>query len=133
MPTRSEALVLFERRRRAWLDEDVEGYLALWHPDVEFSSPMHDPPIRGREAYAALVRASQSAVRPVRFDIAHVAVDGPTVLAQWSITVARRADGREVTWHGMSACEIHEGLITVWREYWNPADLAAAAGPAREP
>ncbi|HLK10023.1 MAG TPA: nuclear transport factor 2 family protein [Candidatus Binatia bacterium] len=125
MPTHAEAAALFERRRLAWLAGDLDGYLALWHPDVVFASPVHDPPICGREAYAAVVRRSYAALRPLRFDVARLAVAGAAVLAEWSILVERRADARPVGWRGMSACEIEGGLIRDWREYWNPADLAA--------
>ena len=39
--THAEAAAVFERRRRAWVAGDIDAYLALWHPDVEFASPMH--------------------------------------------------------------------------------------------
>lgn len=124
--THAEAAALFERRRRAWVAGDVDAYLALWHPDVEFSSPMHEPPLRGLEAYAALVRRSHEMVRPVAFDIHHLAVHGHVILAEWTITAARRTDGRLVTWRGMSRCTMRDGLIVSWKEYWNPAELAGA-------
>ena len=128
MPSHDEAVALFERRRQAWLREDIDGYLGLWHPDCEFGSPMHQPPLRGRDAFAALVRQSNSAARPVRFDIRHLAVDGEVVLAEWDIGIAGRQDGREVAWSGMSVCVIRDGLIVRWREYWNPADLGLGRG-----
>jgi len=124
MPTHEEAVALFERRRQAWLAEDVETYLALWAEDMRFQSPVHPEPLRGRAAFAALVRQSLAFSRPVRFDFHHIAVAGPMVLAEWSIAVERRADGQPMAWDGMSAAEIHAGRIAWWREYWNPADLA---------
>ena len=123
MLTRDEALALFERRRRAWLDEDVDGYLALWAEDMTFQSPVHVEPLRGRSAFAELVRRSLAFARPVRFDFSHLAVHERFVLAEWTITVERRADGGETSWRGMSVADIREGLIHAWREYWNPADL----------
>lgn len=128
MPSLDEAVALFERRRHAWLREDLDGYLALWHPDCEFGSPMHWPPLRGREAFAALVRQSNLAARPVRFDIRHLAVTGEVVLAEWEIAIAPRQGGPDVGWSGMSVCVIRDGLIERWREYWNPADLGIARG-----
>jgi uncharacterized protein (TIGR02246 family) len=123
MPTREEAVALFDRRRRAWLAEDLEGYLALWADDVTFGAPSHREPLRGRSAYAALVRRSLDVARPVRFDIHHLAVHGPIVLAEWTIAVERRDGGRRVEWSGMSVAEVRDGLIHVWREYWDPADV----------
>ena len=123
MLTRDQALALFERRRQAWLREDLEGYLALWAPDMTFGSPMHPEPLQGRPAFADLVRRSHAAARPVSFDLSHLAVWESTVLAEWSLSMARRDDGRRIAWRGMSVCEVRDGLITVWREYWNPADV----------
>jgi uncharacterized protein (TIGR02246 family) len=123
MLTHDQAVALFERRRQAWLAEDVDAYLALWASDMTFTSPVHVDGLRGRAAFAELVRRSLAAVRPLRFEIEHVAVAGSVVLAEWSIAVERRTDGREVAWSGRSACEMRDGLITSWREYWDPRRL----------
>jgi uncharacterized protein (TIGR02246 family) len=123
----ADATALFDQRRRAWLDEDIDAYLALWSEDMTFRSPVHAEPLRGRDAFAALVRASAARTRPVRFDFHHLAVVGDAVLAEWTITVARRDDGREVTWDGMSVCGLRAGRIAWWREYWNPMDLSGLA------
>ena len=123
MPSVADAVVLFEKRRAAWLQEDLDGYLALWADDMTFQSPVHSEPLRGREAFAALVRQSSQLTRPLRFDFAHIAVHGDMVLAEWTIAVERRDDGRRIEWRGMSIAEIRDGLIVMWREYWNPLAL----------
>jgi uncharacterized protein (TIGR02246 family) len=124
MPTREEALALFERRRRAWLAEDLDAYLALWAEDMRFQSPVHAEPLRGRAAFADLVARSFARARPVSFDFTHVAVHGAMVLAEWTIAMEHRDTRRRIVWSGMSVAEIREALIRTWREYWNPADLA---------
>ena len=85
---------------------------------------MHQPPLRGREAFAQLVRQSMAIMRPVAFDVRHLAVQGKTLLAEWKIAAVHRESGQRVEWEGMSVAEIDDGRITRWREYWNPADLA---------
>ena len=122
MPTRDEAMALFDRRRRAWLAEDVDAYLALWADDLRFRSPSHAEPI-GRAAFVELVRSSYARARPLRFEVTHLAVDGDTVLAEWVIAMSARADGRRIEWWGMSVADMRGGLIHDWREYWNPADM----------
>ena len=124
MPTHAEAVTLFERRRQAWLREDLTGYLDLWADDMSFASPVHTEPLCGRDAFGDLVRQSLAFSRPLRFNVERVAVDGDWVLAEWEITIVRRVDGREITWRGMSVCRIRDGRITEWREYWNPTALA---------
>src|SRR5262249_42799039 len=123
MVTYDEAVRLFDRRRRAWLAEDVEGYLALWAENMTFQSPVHAEPLQGRAAFAALVRQSVAFSRPGRFDFEHIAVHGALVLAPWSLAIERRDSAKRLEWRGMSVAEIHDGLIHTWREYWNPAAL----------
>ena len=123
MPSHEEAVELFERRRKAWLDEDADAYLALWAEDMTFRSPVHDEPLREKPAYEKLIRRSLEMVRPVAFTVHHIAVHGDLVLAEWDAEIEWRTDGRRSAWRGMSVCEIRDGLITEWREYWNPADF----------
>ena len=122
MPTHDEALALFERRRDAWLREDVDAYLALWDPEMRFQSPVHAEPI-GRAAFGELVRRSLAAARPREFEFTHIAVAGDMVLAEWRIAIEGRGDGRRIEWWGMSVAEIRAGRIRSWREYWNPRDV----------
>jgi limonene-1,2-epoxide hydrolase len=122
--TYDEAADLFDRRRNAWLGEDVEAYLAMWAEDMTFQSPLHQPPLRGREAFARLVRQSMAIMKPEAFDVRHLAVRGRTLLAEWRIAAVHRDSGQHVEWEGMSVADIEDGRIKRWREYWNPADLA---------
>lgn len=122
---RAEAVDLFERRRQAWLREDAGAYLALFSDDVVLQVPGREP-VAGIDAYAALVRTSLAHVRPVAFDFHQLAVHGDVVLAEWTIDLEVRADGRPISYRGMSVCEIAEGRIRTWREYYDPADLRPA-------
>ena len=124
--THDEAVALFDRRRAAWLREDLRAYLDCFTDDLVFGSPAHDPPLDGRAAFAALVERSSTALRPVRFDVHAVATHGDLVLAEWTIEMAARADGRRIAWRGMSTARYREKRIAVWREYWDPAALARA-------
>ncbi len=123
MLTYADAIALFEKRRVAWLQEDLDTYLALWAEDMTFQSPVHHEPLRGRDAFGELVRQSSQITRPLRFDFAHIAVQADLVLAEWVIAVERRDDHRRLEWRGMSIAEIRDGMIVMWREYWNPMAL----------
>ena len=48
--THAEATALFDRRREAWLREDLPAYLACFAEDLVFGSPVHDPPLREKMA-----------------------------------------------------------------------------------
>src|SRR5262249_59141372 len=125
----AEARVLFARRVDAWLREDMDAYLACWADDMTFGSPSHPQPLQGRAAYAALVRGSATAIRPVRFDVAHLAVQGDVVLAEWEIDAEHRATGARLCWRGMSAAGYRGGRIGWWREDWEPARPTPSSAP----
>ena len=125
MPSHAEATALFDRRREAWLREDLAAYLDCFAEELIFASPVHVPPLEGRAAFAELVRGSSAAMRPCSFEVHALAVHGEQVLAEWTIVVEARADGRRIRWRGMSIATYRAGRIATWREYWNPADLAA--------
>jgi len=122
MADRDSALALFEHRRAAWLGEDVDAYLACFDDDLTLETPT-GPPVQGIVAYAAMVRRSLRAIRPVSFEFHALAVDGPLVLAEWTIELAVRADGRQIAYRGMSICELAGAKIRWWREYYDPAAL----------
>ena len=120
--THADAVALFERRRDAWVAGDLDAYLALFAPDLVIDIPRRDR-IVGRDAYAELVRVSHEHVVPVRFEFHHLAVYGSIVLSEWTIEIERRDGGERVTYDGMSRCELRDGLIASWREYYDPAQL----------
>ena len=126
MVSRAEALECFERRRAAWLAGDIEGYLDCWVDDLVLETPGRA--IRGRDEYRTLLERSLAWAEPREFVFHHLAVDGDAVLADWTISVARRTDGLVVEWRGMSAAELRDGRIVWWREYYeDPGALAQLA------
>jgi len=135
--TLAEAQALFDRRRAAWLAEDVAAYLDCFAEDVELEVPGRT--VRGHSEYEAMVRSSFAWARPVEFEFHHLAVGEPdetslamstsgVVMADWTITAERRRDGVAVQWRGMSVCGIGDGRIRWWREYYeDPVALGRAA------
>jgi uncharacterized protein (TIGR02246 family) len=120
--SREEVAALFERRRRAWLDGDLDGYLACWTDDMAIVTPRRLEPLRGKDAYAALARRAFEEGRPRRLDFHHLAVDGDVVLCEFT-GEGERPDGSRFAWDGMGRGILRDGLIAEWREYWDPADF----------
>jgi hypothetical protein len=121
-----------------WLGRRVKGFILLAALIVMFGLGLalqgrlfpfeFSQPLVGLAAFGDLVRASAAATRPVSFEVHALAVHGDQVLAEWTITVEARAGGRRIRWRGMSVAAYRaDGRIATWREYWNPADLAAAS------
>jgi uncharacterized protein (TIGR02246 family) len=120
------ARAVFERRRAAWLAEDLDEYLACFAEDVVLDVPGRT--IRGRAEYEPMARGSFAWARPLSFDFHHLGTDGDIVFADWTIAVERRSDGMRVEWRGMSVCELSDGKIVWWREYYeDPVALGKAA------
>jgi limonene-1,2-epoxide hydrolase len=127
MADAKEAHAVFDRRRAAWLGEDVDGYLDCWVDDLVLETPGREP-VRGRDAYEAMVRQSFAWAKPNAFEFHHIAVDGDIVFADWTISVERRHDAKVIEWCGMSVAELRDGRIVWWREYYDdPQALATAA------
>lgn len=117
---------VFERRRTAWLAEDLDAYLACFAEDVVLDVPGRT--VRGHAEYEPMARGSFAWARPVSFEFHHLAADGDIVFADWTITVERRSDSTRIEWRGMSVCELRDGVIAWWREYYeDPGALAKAA------
>jgi ketosteroid isomerase-like protein len=115
---------VFMRRVAAWLAADLDAYMDCWHDDMVIELPSGR--IEGKERYARLVRAGFDWAEPVAFDVHHlafedgrdIAEDGRDIaLADWTIRARRRDDGVEVSWQGLSVCELGAGRIVWWREH----------------
>lgn len=126
-----KAVALFERRRDAWLSEDLDAYLSLFDPGLVYQGPVGEP-VYGRDNYGDLVRRSYKAVRPVSFDFHEIAVHDTRVLAEATITFELRANGRRLSYRYMSICDIKDGLITWWREYYDTSHLNRGSGESEE-
>ena len=68
----------FDRRRAAWLAEDLDGYMGCWVDDMVIDVPGRT--ITGKAAYQELAAGSFTWARPVDFEFHHLAVDGLSLI-----------------------------------------------------
>jgi ketosteroid isomerase-like protein len=122
-----DARAVFDKRRAAWLAEDVDAYLDCFADDVVLETPNRT--VHGRAEYEPMTRMSFQWAKPKSFDFHYITVgDDNVVMCDWTITVERRSDGGEITWRGMNVCELRDGQIKWWREYYqDPEGLRHAA------
>jgi ketosteroid isomerase-like protein len=113
---RAQAVALIERRRDAWLREDVDAYLSLFHDEFAFFVNGVEL-VRGRLALENAVRRSYLRFRPVSWEFHEIAAHGPHVLTEWSATMEDRGTGARRSLRAMSICEMRDGLTTWQREY----------------
>lgn len=112
----AEAARLLAQRRDAWLREDVDGYLAMFHDDFSFSANGVRL-VDGRLALENAVRRSYLRFRPVSWELHEIAVHGDAVLSEWTVATEERTTGIVRSIRAMSICEIRDGLTTWQREY----------------
>lgn len=124
---------LFRHGLRLLLDKDIDGWAGLWHEDgiMEFPFAPEGNPRRleGSEAVAGYMRGY-----PDHIDLhAFPSVRVHRTQAPGTIVVEMDATGRvvptgapfEMTY--IAVVTVEDGLITHYRDYWNPLALPAAA------
>ena len=119
---RAQAVAIIEKRRVAWLSEDLDTYLSLFSDDFAFYVNGIEL-TRGRSALENAVRRSYLRFRPVSWEFHEVAVHDSTVLAEWTVTTEVRTTGAKRSIRAMCICEISDGLITCQREYQSPLEI----------
>jgi hypothetical protein len=115
----AEAVALVEKRRDAWLGEDVDGYLNLFADDFAFFVNGVER-IRGRLALENAVRRSYLRFRPISWEFHDIAVHGSNVMTEWTVVMEGRTTGTTRGFRAMSICEICDGLAIWQREYRAP-------------
>jgi uncharacterized protein (TIGR02246 family) len=116
---RAEAVSLMNKRRDAWLNRDLDGYLSLFADDFVFYAGGVEQ-TRGRTALAEAVEHNYEQFNPISWDFHEIAVHGQNVLAEWTVTQEERASGARRSLKAMFICEIRDGLATWVREYRAP-------------
>lgn len=118
---RAEAVALMEKRRDAWVREDVNTYLGMFHHDFVFSVNGVEV-VRGLLALENGVRRSYLRFRPISWEFSEIATDGQHVLAEWVVSMEERATGVPRFIRAMTVSEIQNGLTTWQREYRLPRE-----------
>jgi limonene-1,2-epoxide hydrolase len=116
----SEAVTLVEKRRDAWVNEDLETYLGLTGEDYVLEVNGHEE-LRGRVAFENMIRRNYERFLPVSWDFHEIVSHDPHVLAEWTVTMEEKRSGARWSVMGMSICEVRNGVLTWWREYRSPA------------
>jgi SnoaL-like protein len=121
MSTAAAAQRWAETWKRAWELQDVEAIVALYHPDITFSTqPFREPHLRraGVREYVSQAFTEEEEVR-VWMGEAVVGVDRAAI--EWWAALIE--NGLEITLAGTSVLRFDaEGLVIEQRDTWNQAD-----------
>ncbi|MBF2052374.1 MAG: nuclear transport factor 2 family protein [Candidatus Sericytochromatia bacterium] len=120
---------LIERFYKAFAARDLEGMLAVYHPDIVFSDPVFGQ-LKGREVgamWAMLLQASESR----QLDITHhdVRVQNSLGLARWEARYQLAATGGRIHNRISARFGFRDGLIAEHHDSFDLAHWSAMAVP----
>jgi limonene-1,2-epoxide hydrolase len=100
----------------AWPARDAGKVASLFAEDAVYHN-MPIEPVKGREAIKATLATMMELGGRVEVDIAHLVVGG-------SVVMTERVDrfitpDKTVTLPVMGTFEVHDGMITAWRDYFD--------------
>ncbi|HEY6425987.1 MAG TPA: limonene-1,2-epoxide hydrolase family protein [Acidimicrobiales bacterium] len=123
MPSPTEIVERFiEAFIEAWPEANVAMISSFFAEDsVYHNIPM--APVQGREAIEATFAEFMAMGGRVGVDLLHMLSDGPIVMTE-------RVDhfvgpDRTISLPIMGICEVHDGVITAWRDYFDLNQLTA--------
>ena len=106
----------------AWPTGDAAMLSRFFSEDAEYcNGPLE--PVRGREAIVADLARMMSLGGEVDADIRHLLSDGEVVMTERVDFV--RLDGKSAGLRIAGVFEVHDGVITGWRDYFDPKEFGA--------
>lgn len=124
--TKAEVRAVLDKFMKGWNDHDVDAIVARTTADVVWESPGSPGPVRGRDAAAADVKATLTALPDLHFPMEdfhiHTTDDPATAFSTWTMTgtmtgpmAGMAATGKPVRIRGVCVYEFRGGLIA---EHW---------------
>jgi ketosteroid isomerase-like protein len=118
---------VLEQRRRLIIDQDVEGFIALFAPDAVMEAPFAGSGLPERvEGQAAIEKVSRRAADGLRFDdfenvAVHETGDPEVVIAETVTRATHLASGKSFVAPSIQVFRIRDGKILLFRAYTGPA------------
>jgi len=117
---------VFAAATDAFVNGDPQGWLALAHPDIVLEFPFAPAGlprrVEGKTAVAEYLHATPGQVHfdEVRVLHTHQALDPETAVVEWTATGHVKATGEPYEMSYAVVITLVDGLMAVYREYWNP-------------
>jgi limonene-1,2-epoxide hydrolase len=118
MPTPVETVQDFIAAfKKAWPTADTVAMGSFFSEDaVYLNGPLE--PVRGRVAIEATFAQFMRIGGQVDVEMIHMVAEGPIVMTE-RVDHLTRADGTTASLSMMGVIEVHDGLITAWRDYFD--------------
>ncbi|GLZ00351.1 nuclear transport factor 2 family protein [Actinoplanes sp. NBRC 103695] len=123
----------FNRMRDRWLagatvgaDDLADDVIVEW----PFAAPGRPSRIQGKAEFLAFAGPARAAL-PLRIDdcavrTVHSLVDPSTIVVEYSLTATAVATGRQAEADFITVLTVHDGKVTLLREYQDTLKMAAA-------
>ncbi|HWG13858.1 MAG TPA: nuclear transport factor 2 family protein [Streptosporangiaceae bacterium] len=118
---------VLEQRRRLIIDQDVEGFIALFAPNGVMEMPFGGSGLPDRvEGQAAIAELSRRAADGLRFDdfenvVVHETGDPEVVVAETVTRATHLKSGKPFVAPSIQVFRIRDGKILLFRAYTGPA------------
>ena len=122
---RPTTVEVFQRATDLLQAGEIDEWLALFHDDVVFEFPFAPPPapkrLEGKQALSTHVkgRAARRLTAPTVENLTIYQSVDPTILTAEMTVRGEGGPDRPA----IAVVSVHDGLITLYRDYWNPLDL----------
>jgi len=121
---------LLERRDRAFMDRDIDAYLALWSDGARIEGPDHT--IEGLDVLRGSLEQAWKTWDPVYMGVPSLGVSGWTLHHEFIAVWERRGQTLRRLITGVGVAEINRQGRFVWlREYFDPSGTLRASALSR--
>jgi uncharacterized protein len=125
---------VFTKATTAISEGDVDGWLAQCRDDIILEFPYAPPGrpsrVEGKQAVAEYLRDVLAQIKFERITNLHVhqTVDPQTAVIEWSANGHLKSNGAAYEMSYVVVLTLVDGLMAVYRDYWNPLTLLDAVG-----
>ncbi|MEY4159538.1 MAG: hypothetical protein RLZZ136_159 [Pseudomonadota bacterium] len=121
----TQSIKTVERLIAAWESLDPEAVSACFAEDGQWHN-MPYPPIDGRDKITAAVAKFLADTLVCRFEIRHMAEIAPGIVVTERVDIFQSKAGPEMRLPVMGIFELRNGVIQVWRDYFDSAPFTQA-------
>lgn len=125
MSAHSTTVGIVEQMIAGWQALDSDAVAACFTEDGVWHN-MPYAPIAGREAIRAVAAKFLCGVTECRFETLHSGEVTPGVVMNERVDIFRRTDGKEQRFAVAGVFEVQDGLIRIWRDYFDSAIMNQA-------